>query len=101
MGRDKRHLEGLGFFSKKEVSTWKPNQHVTVWATPEGQDEPVLIWMASWFLICRVFFFFFMLPFHIPRLDNSTLSCAENLNLKWQGIHWVRTEQDLPTPIDV
>lgn len=47
------------------------------------------------------FFFFFMLPFHIPRLDNSTLSCAENLNLKWQGIHWVRTEQDLPTPIDV
>lgn len=30
MGREDRLLEGLGFFSKKPVCTWKTNQFMTV-----------------------------------------------------------------------
>lgn len=53
VGRDERLLEGLGFFSKKEVHIWEPDQHVNLlWAAPEGQGEPVLIWMGS---ISRLF----------------------------------------------
>lgn len=58
VGREDRLLEGLGFFSKKPVCTWKPNQHATVlWGAPEGQGEPVLIWMALQF-----FNFWFCFP---------------------------------------